>query len=132
MKVYVYPTDRNWYRFLSTQPNLYEVNFWRPGGKLAFRQLTIGDLFLFRLGAPDYAIAGGGFFTHFTFAPLTTAWDLFGTKNGTPDFESFAVAVKLFISTVCHSPFIITLQSCDNNGEILTQSAIVNVASMLL
>jgi len=93
MNVYVYPTDRAWYEFLARQPDLDEINFWRPGGRLAFKQLKVGDLFLFRLGAPHNAIAGGGFFTHFTFAPLSVAWDLFGRKNGTADFETFARAV---------------------------------------
>ncbi|HKG91080.1 MAG TPA: hypothetical protein VKA84_04240, partial [Gemmatimonadaceae bacterium] len=89
MNVYVYPTDWSWYGFLSTQPQLDEVNFWRPGGKQAFTRLTAGDLLLFRLRSPASAIAGGGFFVHFSFAPLIKAWEAFGVKNGTPDYESF-------------------------------------------
>lgn len=93
MNVYVYPTDRNWFRYLERIEGLDEVNFWRPGGRMAFRQLSVGDLFLFRLGKPENAIAGGGFFAHFTFSPLATAWELFGVKNGTRDFETFARSV---------------------------------------
>lgn len=89
MNVYIYPTDREWYRFLSRQPGLDEVNFWRPGGKQRFKQLQPGDLFLFRLGKPDNAIAGGGTFTHFSFAPIERVWEAFGTKNGTPDYDTF-------------------------------------------
>lgn len=89
MKAYVYPTDRNWYGYLSRKHNLDEVNFWRPGGRQPFRQLSEGDLFLFRFGRPDNAIVGGGTFTHFSFAPIAQVWEAFGDKNGTPDFESF-------------------------------------------
>lgn len=90
MNVYVYPTDRDWYRFLSREPNVDEVNFWRPGGRQPFTQLAAGDLLLFRLGRPDNAIAGGGTFTHFSFAPLAQVWDAFGRKNGAADFHAFA------------------------------------------
>lgn len=89
MSVYIYPTDRDWYRFLSSEPGVDEVNFWRPGGKQPFRQLQPGDLFLFRLGQPDNAIAGGGTYTHFSFAPIVQVWEAFGRKNGTPDYETF-------------------------------------------
>lgn len=89
VNVYVYPTDRDWYSFLSAQPHLDEVNFWRPGGTQPFRQLTPGDLMLFRLRAPANAIAGGGIYTHFSFAPLIQVWEAFGIKNGTPDYATF-------------------------------------------
>ena len=89
MNVYVYPTDRDWYDYLSRKRHLDEVNFWRPGGVQPFRQLHTGDLFLFRLKSPDNAIAGGGFFAHFSFAPLFQAWEAFGDKNGTPDYLTF-------------------------------------------
>lgn len=89
MKVYVYPTDPDWYSFLSRQPHLDEVNFWRPGGQQRFSQLDPGDLLLFRLRSPKNAIAGGGTYTHFSFAPLAQVWDAFGIKNGTPDYDSF-------------------------------------------
>lgn len=89
MKVYIYPTDREWYRFLSNRPNTDEVNFWRPGGRQPFRQLQPGDLFLFRFGRPDDAIVGGGIYTHFSFAPLFQVWEAFGEKNGTINYDSF-------------------------------------------
>ncbi len=89
LNVYIYPTDRDWYRFLAKEPDVDEVNFWRPGGKQPFRQLQPGDLFLFRLGKPDNAIAGGGIYTHFSFAPIVQVWEAFQRKNGTPDYETF-------------------------------------------
>ena len=89
MNVYVYPTDREWYQFLAREQQVDEVNFWRPGGRQAFRQLKPGDLFLFRLGKPDDAIVGGGTYTHFSFATIQQVWDAFGRKNGSPDYETF-------------------------------------------
>jgi putative restriction endonuclease len=89
MNLYVYPTDPEWYRYLSQQPDLDEVNFWRPGGAQPFRQLQPGDLLLFRLRSPINKIAGGGIYTHFSFAPLAQVWEAFGTKNGTADYASF-------------------------------------------
>jgi putative restriction endonuclease len=93
VNVYLYPTDPNWYSFLSRQPELDEVNFWRPGGEQRFNQLRPGDLLLFRLRSPDNAIAGGGTYTHFSFAPLAQVWDAFGIKNGTADYDSFLTLI---------------------------------------
>lgn len=88
MKVYIYPTDRAWYRYLEgIRPD--EVNFWRPGGRQEFKQLSPGDLFLFRFGAPDNVIVGGATYTHFSFAPIFQVWEAFGQKNGAPDINSF-------------------------------------------
>ena len=89
MNLYIYPTDNDWYRFLSSRQDLDEVNFWRPGGAQPFRQLQPGDLLLFRLRAPINKIAGGGIYTHFSFAPLAQVWEAFGIKNGTADYSSF-------------------------------------------
>lgn len=89
MKVYIYPTNREWYRFLGNRPGIDEVNFWRPGGLQPFRQLQPGDLFLFRFGKPDDAIVGGGIYTHFSFAPLFQVWEAFGEKNGTATYDGF-------------------------------------------
>jgi hypothetical protein len=39
MHTYVGITDYDWFSFLSQQPNLDEVNFWKPGGKTGFMSL---------------------------------------------------------------------------------------------
>ena len=100
MNVYIYPTDRDWYSFLSRRRDLDEVNFWRPGGKQRFGLLTPGDLLLFRLGKPDNVIVGGGVYTHFSFAPLFQAWEAFGEKNGTASYNSFLDLVARSIPKV--------------------------------
>jgi len=83
MNAYVAATDFDWYRFLGQQPELDEVNFWYPkpwGGR--FRVLADGQPLLFKLKSPHNAIAGGGFFKHYTDLPLSIAWEAFGPKNG--------------------------------------------------
>lgn len=85
MRAYVGVTDFDWYRRLSSDPTVDEVNFWRPGGGSEFRALTPGQPFLFKLHSPNNFIVGGGFFTFFSALPLSAAWATFGRKNGVPD-----------------------------------------------
>jgi hypothetical protein len=65
MKFYLGVTDINWDNYLASQ-NRDDVNFWQPGGNLAFRVLTAGQPFLFKLKSPINAIAGVGFFSSHT------------------------------------------------------------------
>lgn len=64
MKLFVGVTDSDWYRNLSVQ-SYDEINFWKPGGRTAFKALDSHDLFLFKLHAPQNYIVGGGFFVKF-------------------------------------------------------------------
>lgn len=82
MQAYVGVTDFDWFRNLSAIPNIDEVNFWKPGGHTAFKALSAGELFLFKLKAPRNVVVGGGFFAHFSILPCSLAWDAFGRKNG--------------------------------------------------
>lgn len=85
MNAYVAATDNDWFAFLADQPSVDEVNFWYPrpwGGR--FGVLSDGQPLLFKLKSPQNAIAGGGFFKHYTELPLSLAWDAFGVKNGAP------------------------------------------------
>ena len=89
MRAYVAPTDQSWFKFLSTEPDVDEVNFWMPnrwGGR--FGVLNRGEPLLFKLKAPFNMIAGGGFFEHYTELPISLAWETFGRKNGAPSFET--------------------------------------------
>ena len=59
------------------------MNFWTPrpwGGR--FRVLSRGEPLLFKLTRPHRAIAGVGFFEHYSELPLSLAWDTFGQENG--------------------------------------------------
>jgi putative restriction endonuclease len=81
-------TDPDWYAFLSTQPRVDEVNFWRPHGGNAFRVLKRDEPFFFKLRVPNKAIAGFGFFERFERLPAWLAWDCFGSMNGAHYFDT--------------------------------------------
>ena len=89
MKIYVYPTDAAWFDYLSRRSNTDEVNFWRPGGKQPFTQLSTGEILLFKLKGAINKIAGGGVYLRFSFQSIAAAWDAFGDKNGAPAFDRF-------------------------------------------
>lgn len=86
-KGFVGLTDPDWYQFLSGQPQIDEVNFWQPHGNRAFRALSPGDPFFFKLRAPLKAIAGFGFFQRFESLPAWLAWESFGAMNGAATFH---------------------------------------------
>jgi putative restriction endonuclease len=96
MRIYVYPTDKSWFDFLASKPGLDEVNFWRPGGRVAFTGLTEGEILLFRLKSPINRIAGGGVFLRAGLLPLSLMWESFGDKNGTSSLDMFRAAIAKF------------------------------------
>ena len=91
MNAYVAVTDKQWFdhlRALSHREPVEEVNFWTPkpwGGQ--FGVLRRGQPLLFKLKRPHNAIAGGGFFEHYTELPISLAWDAFGEKNGAESLD---------------------------------------------
>jgi putative restriction endonuclease len=81
VRFFVAKTDGDWYRQLAAmRPD--EVNFWQLSGNSAFRALSPGELFLFKLHSPQEFIVGGGLFSHFTLLPASFAWSSFEQKNG--------------------------------------------------
>lgn len=94
MKAYIGVTDEQWFRFLANQPDLDEVNFWRPKDTRAFRVLQPGDLFLFKLRHPRHTIVGGGFFIRFSVLPVSLAWSAFERKNGAPTLSELRVRLS--------------------------------------
>jgi putative restriction endonuclease len=87
MKAFVGVTDSDWFSFLSSRPEIDEVNFWQPSGGNRFRALQPNELFLFKLHAPQDFIVGGGFFAYSTLLPSSLAWDAFQEKNGAGSLE---------------------------------------------
>jgi putative restriction endonuclease len=79
--LFVAITDRSWFDLLS-QARPDEVNFWQPSGTRGFGAVSVGEMFLFKLHAPDNYIVGGGVFSHASNVPLSLAWEAFGIKNG--------------------------------------------------
>lgn len=80
MRGHILNTDFDWYQSLRAQPQLDEVNFWRPGkqGVNAER----GTPMIFKLKSPQNAICGFGFFSRYQRIPLWQAWEIFGKANG--------------------------------------------------
>jgi putative restriction endonuclease len=99
MKLFVAVTDGQWFRFLRDQSPLDEVNFWLPRPRHAFRALEPGEPFLFKLHAPEHAIAGGGYFTRYTQAPVSLAWEAFGEKNGAYSFDDLYSRIASYRGT---------------------------------
>lgn len=85
-KGYIALTDPDWYRYLSSRPQLDEVNFWQPQGGHTFRALSPGDPFFFKLRAPQKSIAGFGIFQRHESMTARYAWDCFADANGAPTF----------------------------------------------
>jgi putative restriction endonuclease len=82
MNAYVGITDYDWFKLLSSQEKIEEINFWQPSGNRIFTAINKNELFLFKLHRPRDFIVGGGFFAHSTILPVSIAWDTFGIANG--------------------------------------------------
>lgn len=98
---YLANTDYAWYRhFLRREPPADEVNFWRPSDTRAFRAVSPGAPFFFRLKSPHNAIAGYGFFARYETAPAWLAWESFGDKNGAESLEDMAQRLQRYRKSV--------------------------------
>lgn len=96
MRFFIAVTDNEWFRFLRSQPELDEANFWQPGGNRQFRTLQPGEPLLFKLHSPENFITGGGFFAHSSLLPCSLAWEAFGQKNGAPSREEMRRRVEKY------------------------------------
>ena len=93
--LYVGITDRQWFELLSASMPLDEVNFWSPSGR-PFRSLSPGELFLFKLHAPDNFIVGWGVFAHDLALPCSLAWETFGIANGARNFAEMRARIARY------------------------------------
>ncbi len=84
VRLFVAVTDQAWFDQLSASAPHEEVNFWQPNGRVCFQALQPGELFLFKLHAPNNVIAGGGVFSHASLTPLSLAWPAMEFNNGAP------------------------------------------------
>src|SRR5215472_14807251 len=87
VNLFIAKTDNRWFDFLASEPNLKEVNFWRPG-EMNFRAIQPGELLVFRLKCPRNKIGGFGVFSNHSSLPVQIAWDSFGRANGVSSFET--------------------------------------------
>ena len=93
--LYVGITDRQWFELLSASMPLDEVNFWSPSGR-PFRSLSPGELFLFKLHAPDNFIVGWGVFAHDSALPCSLVWETFGIANGARNFAEMRARIARY------------------------------------
>jgi putative restriction endonuclease len=96
VRLYVGITDGDWFHHLRRIQDLDEVNFWQPSGSRSFGALAAGEPFLFKLHSPDNFIVGGGFFEHFTLAPVSLAWEAFQGKNGSADLPEMRSRIEKY------------------------------------
>lgn len=88
MNAPIWITDHDWFTFLSQQPDLDEVNFWRPSDRRTPRQLAVGAPVIFKLRKKHGgAIVGFGIFARHEVLPAWLAWDSLGIANGAPTFH---------------------------------------------
>src|SRR5437868_15483316 len=81
VRLIVAVTDGDWFNQLRQDLSLSEVNFWSPSDS-NFRALQPGELFLFKLHAPQNFIVGGGVFAHASSMPCSLAWEAFQGADG--------------------------------------------------
>lgn len=91
IRLVVAVTDRDWFDHLHSLPGLNEVNFWAPSAT-PFRALMPGELFLFKLHAPDNFVVGGGVFAYANILPCSLAWEAFGEANGAASLRRCGLA----------------------------------------
>ena len=88
MKAYFGLTNWDWFQFLRAEPQLDEVNFWRPSDTRNF-SLPPGSPFIFKLHqAHGGMIAGFGYLAGYTRQPMWAAWEAFERKNGAASFSN--------------------------------------------
>lgn len=95
VNLFVANTDNAWFDFLSSEPNITEVNFWWPG-EMAFRALQPGELLVFRLKSPRNSIGGFGIFSSHSSLPIQIAWESFGRANGVASFEALRSSIARY------------------------------------
>ena len=88
-------TDRDWFEQLRRGPDLPEVNFWAPSPS-KFQALQPGELFLFKLHAPQNFIVGGGVFAYANVLPCSLAWEAFGRANGTENLAQLRARITRY------------------------------------
>jgi putative restriction endonuclease len=92
IKLLVAVTDREWFEHLRSAADLTEVNFWSPSDR-SFKALSPGELFLFKLHAPDNFIVGGGVFAYANSLPCSLVWEAFGTANGAHSLDEMRARI---------------------------------------
>ncbi|NOT32736.1 MAG: HNH endonuclease [Candidatus Eisenbacteria bacterium] len=95
MRGVILVTDHDWFQFLSRQPDLDEVNFWRPSDTRTPQQLKPGMPAIFKLRKQHGGwIVGWGLFAKHDVLPAWLAWDAFELKNGAASFADMRARIE--------------------------------------
>lgn len=93
VSLFIANTDNDWFDFLSSEPNLPEVNFWRPSPK-PFRAIQPGELLVFRLKSPRNKVGGFGVLSSSSVLPIQMAWETFGRLNGASSYGALQTKIQ--------------------------------------
>jgi hypothetical protein len=123
MKGYIGVTSREWYTYLSTNPGIKEVNFWRKNTN-NFNVLRAGEPFFFivkndKRGSGERAVLGKATYVRYEVLTVDEAWDKYRNGNGDENRESFESRMSEMFGTVMYTGkigcIILTdLQTFDN------------------
>jgi putative restriction endonuclease len=95
VNIYIANTDHDWFSCLVSDPNVAEVNFWKPSGS-GFQAIQPGEIFAFRLKSPVNKIGGFGVLSSSSILPLQLAWEAFGRGNGVTSFEEMRASIARY------------------------------------
>lgn len=92
MAIWIRTVDPQWFDFVSSRPEMAEINLWTPAGRRVLDGAEPGDLVLFRVRG-RLGIAGYGLFFNVAIYFAADAWRLFGPGNGAPTDAAFRALV---------------------------------------
>ena len=96
VNLFIANTDNAWFDFLSSEPDVTEVNFWQPGEK-AFRAIQPGELLVFRLKSPHNKIGGFGIFSSYFSSTITNCMGkLSDEQTAFPRLKLFEIALRSY------------------------------------
>jgi putative restriction endonuclease len=103
VRAWVGVTDGDWYRFLRSR-GLDEANFWQPGGGgTGFKAIQPGEPFFLKSHQGDgNRLVGVGFLSGWARLPLTSAWEIFGERNGCATFAELRSRITAYRRTRLH------------------------------
>lgn len=95
VSLFIGNTDNDWFDFLSSEPDLTEVNFWQPSER-AFHAIQPGEFFAFRLKSPRNKIGGFGVLSSSSVLPLQIAWETFRRSNGVASYQELQSIISRY------------------------------------
>jgi hypothetical protein len=106
LKGYIGVTSREWFMYLSVNPGIKEVNFWRKNTN-NFNVLQAGDPFFFlvkndRRVRGERAVLGKATYVRYEVLTVDEAWDKYRNGNGDENRGSFESRMNAMFDTTMH------------------------------